>query len=143
MVAVVVVIVGRELDIGREAAAVREVESIEPAAERADSDLSLTLTRQRPVCETEQNTREEIGNLARLNDDGEVETGLVSHGFHALNFMPIDWEISGGTPPYQLIIDGMDRNWDDKAFEGTVGNAWVDCLWPTSPAECFGSGPAL
>lgn len=45
MVAVVVVIVGRELDIGREAAAVREVESIEPAAERADSDLSLTLTR--------------------------------------------------------------------------------------------------
>ncbi len=142
VVAVVVVVIGRELGLGGRTAAVRESDSAQSAAERADSDLSLTLARQRTVCETSQNTWEQMGNYARLNDDGEVETGIISHGFRARNFMPVDWKISGGTPPYELVIDGMDRNWDGEAFAGTEGNAWVDCLWPTSPAEYFGSGPA-
>ena len=142
VVAVVVVMIGREFEVGGRAAAVRDSDSAPSTAERADSDLSLTLTRQRAVCETDQNTWEQMGNYARLNDDGEVETGIISHGFRASNFMPVDWKISGGTPPYELVIDGMDRNWDGEAFEGTEGNAWVDCLWPTSPAEYFGSGPA-
>ncbi len=142
VVAVVVVMIGREFGVGGRAAAVREGDSAQSAAARADSDLSLTLTRQRAVCETSQNTWEQMGNYARLNDDGEVETGIISHGFRARNFMPVDWKIGGGTPPYKLVIDGMDRNWDGEAFKGTDGNAWVDCLWPTSPAEYFGRGPA-
>ena len=144
VVAVAVVMAGRELGVGRQAEAVQTeaAEQGETANQSADSDLSLTLTRQRAVCETSQNTWEQMGNFARLNDDGEVETGIVSHGFRASNFMPVDWKISGGTAPYELVIDGMDRNWDGEAFEGTEGNAWVDCLWPTSPAEYFGSGPA-
>ncbi len=143
VVAVAVVMAGRELGVGRQAEAVQTeaAEQGETANQSADSDLSLTLTRQRPVCETSQNTREEFGNFARLNDDGEVETGIISHGFRARNFMPIDWKISGGTAPYELVIEGTDRNWDGVAFEGSEGNAWVDCLWPTSPAEYFGGGP--
>ncbi len=166
VVAVAVVMAGRELGVGRQAEAVQTgaAEQGETANQGAESDLSLTLTRQRAVCETDQNTWEQMvdddrfvghgvcetdqntweqmGNYARLNDDGEVETGIISHGFRAENFMPVDWKISGGTAPYELVIDGMDRNWDGAAFEGNEGNAWVDCLWPTSPAEYFGSGPA-
>ena len=144
VVAVAVVMAGRELGVGRQAEAVQTgtAERGATANQGADSDLSLTLTRQRAVCETSQNTWEQMGNFARLNDDGEVETGIISHGFRANDFMPVDWKISGGTAPYELVIDGMDRNWDGEAFEGSEGNAWVDCLWPTSPAEYFGSGPA-
>ena len=125
MVAVVVVIVGRELDIGREAAAVREAENIEPAAESADSDLTLTLSAPN-ICETERGWGY-AGEAWVYDDEGEiVGTRSITRGWANIAEIPVRWEVSGGKGPYTLIVDNEKRD-GVGAYQGSTGTASVSC----------------
>ena len=129
VVAVVGVIVGRELGIGEEAAAIRDRVRSQPAAERIDSDLSLTLGAPN-FCETAPPLGF-IGDHVYLdeNDDWIIET--VSTGWANVAETPVSWSVSGGVPPYTLVIDGEARD-ANQPYKGPAGTASVSCAMYSS-----------
>ena len=129
VVALVGVLAGRELGIGGEAAAIRDRVRSQPAAERIDSDLSLTLGAP-DFCETAPPLGF-IGDRVYLdeNDDWIIET--VSTGWANVAETPVSWSVSGGVSPYTLVIDGEERD-ANQPYQGPAGTASVSCAMYSS-----------
>ncbi|MDE2744979.1 MAG: hypothetical protein OXI41_03180 [Chloroflexota bacterium] len=138
-VAVAVVIVGRELGIGQQTdatavstPAVASASHPEPEAEEA-SPLTLSLWGAE-ICETERG-RGYAGSEFIYDDDGKaIGTRSTYRGWDGFAELPVRWEISGGTPPYALVIDNETRD-GDGPYEGASGVAYASCA--VTSAEVF------
>ena len=129
VVALIGVLAGRELGIGGEAVAIRDRVRSQPAAERMESDLSLTLGAP-DFCETAPPLGF-IGDRVYLdeNDDWIIET--ISTGWANVAETPVSWSVSGGAPPYTLVIDGEERD-ANQPYKGPAGTASVSCAMYSS-----------
>ena len=125
VVAIVVVMGGRELGVGREATAVSDYANEQAAAAKADSDLALTLSAPE-ICETERGWSY-AGEEWVYDDEGEI-IGIrsITRGWANIAEIPVRWEVSGGTAPYTLVIDNEERD-GVGAYEGSTGTASVSC----------------
>lgn len=154
IVAVSVVMIGREFGIGREATAVPEAASVEPTAEPADSPpatsnpaaepqeseseesiekLKLTLETA-PYCETGGGVGFS-GSVFEYDDDGNpVGRTTVDLGYGRVAETQIRWTVTGGVAPYQLTIDNEHRD-GRGPYEGATGVASVSCA--PNPGEVF------
>ncbi len=154
IVAVSVVMIGRELGIGRQAAAVPEAASAEPTAEPsntppATSDpaakpqeaepeessekLKLTLEAN-PYCETGGGMGFS-GSVFEYDDDGNpVGRTDVDLGYGRVAETQVRWAVSGGTAPYHLTIDNEPRD-GRGPYAGATGVASVSCA--PNPGKVF------
>ena len=84
--------------------------------------LMLTLSAP-PTCET---LPAEEALAGEYDENGE----LVARAFGWVNpgDLSVDWNVSGGTAPYRLTIDGQTRDgWHGKPFAAPSGTAVVSC----------------
>lgn len=146
IVAVSVVMIGREFGIGREAAAVPEAASVEPTAEPADSPPATSEPAAEPQeSEPEQSIRKlELaldaapycetgggvgfsGSVLEYDDDGNpLGRTNVDLGYGRIAETDVRWTVTGGTAPYRLMIDNEPRD-GRGAYEGASGVASVSC----------------
>ncbi len=137
VVAIAVVVVGRELGIGRQAAATLDeshqaAESTE-APDQAKSTLTLTLEAS-PYCETGGGVGFS-GSVFEYDDDGNpVGRTTVYHGYGRIAETSVRWSVTGGTAPYALTIDNEPRD-GRGLYEGASGVASVSCA--PNPGEVF------
>ena len=133
IVAVLGVVIGREAGIGEETGA--SVAST-PANNSAplplqqsdeSSALTLSLSATRQVCETPGAQRYGVSQQ-RPDDNGRLVRQSVTLGwfFRAEVHVPIHWQVSGGTPPYTIVIDNETRDIDGD-YVGPSGTAKVTC----------------
>ena len=134
VVAVVVVLAGREAGVGEQAEAGVDAAVVEAqaAAQEGDEDeagsvepLTLTLIAQEDICET-QAAREMIFLGLRTNHRGERVNHRISQGWSVRSETPVRWRVTGGAGPYTLIIDGESRD-RLSVYEGPLGRALVGC----------------
>ncbi len=138
VVAVVVVIAGREAGIGERAGAGVEAEPAQPQPqaqedrqEQAEPTEPLTLTlNARRICETEPGSGG-AGLTAIVDDDGEIQSYESEFlGWWGVAEIPVNWQITGGTAPFQLEIDGERRD-ASGTYQGESGTASVSCATTT------------
>ncbi len=139
LVAVLGVMIGRELGIGQETGA-----SVTPAQsdqsgptpqQQSEETTALTLTLSAPeICETERG-RGYAGQVFVYDDDGKaIGTRDISTGWDDVAEIPVRWGVTGGTAPYTLVIDDETRD-GDGPYEGASGIASVSCA--VTSAEVF------
>ena len=78
------------------------------------------------ICETTQ-AQGYSGATVRWDDtteDWAVEYHSV--GWFGVGETPVRWQVSGGSPPYTLVIDGETRD-AEQTYEGPSGTASVGC----------------
>ena len=139
IVAVLGVVIGRELGVGQQTgASVAPAQSDQsaPASPQQSEDASpITLTLSAPeICETERG--EGVAGQEWVYDDqGEiVGTRSVGAGWANVAEIPVFWEVSGGSGPYTLVIDNEPRD-GFGPYEGPNGTASVSCA--PKPGEVF------
>ena len=139
LVAVLGVVIGRELGIGQETGA-----SVTPAQsdqsgptpqQQSEETTALTLTLSAPeICETERG-RGYAGQVFVYDDDGKaIGTRDISTGWDDVAEIPVRWGVTGGTAPYTLVIDNETRD-GDGPYAGASGIASVSCA--VTSAEVF------
>ena len=104
--------------------------SVEPAQQNDGEESSaepLTLALSAPeICETTQ-AQGYSGATVRWDDtteDWAVEYHSV--GWFGVGETLVRWQVSGGSPPYTLVIDGETRD-AEQSYEGPSGTASVGC----------------
>lgn len=96
----------------------------EDDAEPDPDALALTLSTP-TTCIVEYASRE-VHASYRTNDDGEEEEVHDFGDWTSIETVPVAWQVSGGTPPYSLVIDDEPR--DPKGeYRGASGSAEVSC----------------
>ena len=87
--------------------------------------LTLTL-RGQPTCDTPP--AQEYGRAVVRWDEAESKWVYTTHsdGWFDVGETPVAWRVSGGVPPYELMIDGEARD-AEQAYEGASGVASVSC----------------
>ena len=135
VVAIAVVVVGRELGVGRQAVATLDA-THQPAKNaeapnREASTLSLTLEAS-PYCETGGGVGFS-GSVFEYDDDGNpVGRTDVDLGYGRIAETDVGWSVTGGTAPYRLTIDNEPRD-GRGPYEGATGVASVSCA--PNPSE--------
>ena len=133
VVAVVGVIVGRELGIGQQtgaSVASSPADESPPLPQQQSEEttaLTLSLSAIRQICETPAAERygvsrqepDESGRLVRQSVTIGWFTGPEVH-------VPVQWRVSGGAPPYIIVIDNETRDLDGD-YAGPSGTAKVTC----------------
>ena len=129
---------GREAGVAErsEAGTVVEQDQRGEAAQQSDGEetdgeeagaepLTLTL-RGQPTCDTPP--AQEYGRAVVRWDEAESKWVYTTHsdGWFDVGETPVAWRVSGGVPPYELMIDGEARD-AEQAYEGASGVASVSC----------------
>ena len=134
VVAVVVVFAGREAGVGERAGADAEQprsQAEQPRqeggeGERRKSDpLTLTLGTLYSVCETKPARGYHTGRQY-IDDEGNHRVEYTDVGWRDPQYTPVEWAVTGGTPPYELTLDGERRD-GFGPYEGADGWALVSC----------------
>ncbi len=87
--------------------------------------LTLTLSTLYSVCETEPSGLAKRGRQYH-DDEGNSHVEYIDVGWTDPQLTPVGWQATGGTPPYELTIDGERRDgWGQ--YEGAEGWAQVSC----------------
>ena len=139
VVAVLGVMIGRELGIGQQTgasvASSPADESPPLPQQQSEETTALTLTLSAPeICETERG-RGYAGDEFIYDDDGKaIGTRDISTGWDGVAEIPVRWEVTGGTAPFTLVIDNESRD-GDGPYEGASGIASVSCA--VTSAEVF------
>ena len=113
VVAVAAVFGAREAGLG-DRSAVAEGES-----------LTLTLSTQQQVCETERARRSGVVESYKDEDGNWVERETI-FGWYGIPSVAVRWHASGGQAPYTMVIDGEAAD-EHHAYEGPSGTALVGC----------------
>lgn len=94
----------------------------QPNEEQEQATEQLTLRLSGPeICETDDG----IGGVSS-QDAGNGQRRSVYLGIVGVEEVPVRWQIQGGTPPYQLEIDGETQD-ALHVYEGASGTAAVSC----------------
>ncbi len=139
VVAVLGVVIGRELGVGQQTGATvtpaQSDQSGPTPQQQSEGTTALTLTLSGPdICETERG-RGYSGSELVYDDDGKaIGTRDISTGWDGVAEIPVRWEVTGGTAPYTLVIDNETRD-GDGPYEGASGIASVSCA--VTSAEVF------
>ncbi|MCY3558419.1 MAG: hypothetical protein OXH13_07215 [Chloroflexi bacterium] len=126
VVAIVGVVVGRELGVEREARAVLDAAGGEQLAvpEFRESDLALTISAP-PTCEVSSPNEYSIGWVDE-DEDGNTIFRDIPTGWAGVAEVPVSWTVKGGKAPYKLMIDGESRD-ASQDYKGASGTASVSC----------------
>ena len=129
VVAVLGVMIGREAGIGLQAGtsvASSPADESPPLLQQQSEEttaLTLSLSAIRQICET-PSPRPYISFSRDASGRGQnVTRGWFSA---AEVHVPIDWRVSGGAPPYTIVIDNETRDLDGE-YAGPSGTAKVSC----------------
>ncbi len=131
LVAVLGVVIGRELGVGQQSGAsvapAQSDQSAPASPQQSEETTALTLTLSaREICETDRG-RGYSGSELVYDDDGKaIGTRDISTGWDGVAEIPVRWEVTGGTAPYTLVIDNETRD-GDGPYEGASGTASVSC----------------
>ena len=133
IVAVLGAVIGREASIGEEtgaSVASTPADNSAPLPQQQSDEssaLTLSLIATRQVCETPGAQRYGVSQQ-RPDDNGRLVRQSVTLGwfFRAEVHVPIHWQVSGGTPPYTIVIDNETRDIDGD-YVGPSGTAKVTC----------------
>ena len=133
IVAVLGVVIGREASIGEEtgaSVASTPADNSAPLPQQQSEEttaLTLSLSATRQICETPGAQRFGVSQQ-RPDDNGRLVRQSVTLGwfFRAEVHVPIHWQVSGGTPPYTIVIDNETRDIDGD-YVGPSGTAKVTC----------------
>ena len=87
--------------------------------------LTLTLTAVSWICETTP-AQEWAHGVSYQDSEGNWVNERHSTGWSNVSDTPVTWAVSGGTPPYTLVIDGETRD-AKRTYAGADGTAWVSC----------------
>ena len=90
------------------------------------SALTLSLSATRQICETPAPKR--YGVSRQQLENGRLTRQSVTIGWYSAAevHVPIEWRVSGGTPPYTIVIDNETRDLDGE-YSGPSGTAKVTC----------------
>ena len=102
----------------------RQAGVVQQGEARADGQLVLTLTAPH-MCEVEGKSRD-VHASRRNNDDGTSEEVFDFGHWTDVATIAVEWRVSGGTPPYTLVIDGETQDADGE-YTGPSGEALVSC----------------
>ena len=138
VVAVLGVMIGRQLGIGQQTGASITSpadESPPLPQQQSEETTALTLILSAPeICETERG-RPYSGSEIVYDDEGKaIGTRDISTGWARVAEIPVNWEVSGGAAPYTLVIDNESRD-GEGPHEGASGTALVSCA--VTSAEVF------
>ena len=131
VVAVLGVVIGRELGIGQQTgasvASSPADESPPRPQQQSEEATALTLSLSAPkICETKRGEGF-AGHEWVYDDEGErVSTRVTTLGWANVAEIPVRWKVTGGTGPYTLVIDNEPRD-GFGPYEGASGTASVSC----------------
>ncbi len=108
---------GREAGVGGSTAASGEGGTPEP--------LTLTLTAASQICETTP-AKGYVRGVSYQDSEGNWVIERHSTGWDNVSETPVVWAVSGGAPPYALVIDGETRD-AEQTYAGASGTASVSC----------------
>ena len=117
LVAAVAYFGAREAGVGGSTAASGEGGTPEP--------LTLTLTAASQICETTA-AQGYVRGVSYQDSEGNWVIERHSTGWDDVSETPVTWAVSGGTPPYTLLIDSETRD-ADQTYAGASGTASVSC----------------
>ena len=90
------------------------------------SALTLSLSATRQICETPGAQRYGVSRQQLKNGRLVRQSVTLGWFFRAEVHVPIEWRVSGGTPPYTIVIDNETRDIDGD-YVGPSGTAKVTC----------------
>ncbi len=141
IVAVLGVMIGRELGIGQQTgasvASSPADESPPLPQQQSEQTTALTLTLSATeFCETRR-ALEILGGESHRDEDGNWVQKWTSYGWWGVSSVPVRWQVSGGQAPYTLVID-HETNDAQHDYTGAAGVAQVGCadasvgtsIWP-------------
>ena len=117
LVAAVAYFGAREAGVGGSTAASGEGGTPEP--------LTLTLTAASQICETTP-AQGYVRGVSYQDSEGNWVIERHSTGWDDVSETPVTWAVSGGTPPYTLLIDGETRD-AEQTYAGPSGTASISC----------------
>ena len=117
--------VGERSEAGTAIAQAQPVEAAQQGEGASAEPLTLTL-RGQPTCDTPP--AQGYGRAVVRWDEAESKWVYTTHsdGWFDVGETPVAWRVSGGVPPYELMIDGEARD-AEQAYEGASGVASVSC----------------
>ena len=132
IVAVLGVVIGREAGIGEEigaSVASTPADNSAPLPQQQSDEtsaLTLSLSATRQICETPAPKR--YGVSRQQLENGRLTRQSVTIGWYSAAevHVPIDWRVSGGAPPFTIMIDNEPRDIDGE-YAGPSGTAKVTC----------------